>query len=286
MGGKAPDLSQTYNNAFGAYLNTLPQALNVTTQGQTAADLAAAKSAAATTPLYSQAALTNLQQYGMPMEQAGADINRAAMMSSGQTGVDMLSQLGPQYAQAYRQSDMMAKPEAYQAMQKAMDYANSINLNSGLSGSERAEIERSLGASNYATGNMGLDNATNAVSNAMQFGQAGYNRLQQQRTALGNALQNANQSIGMATGNFNPSGALSTATPSNFGTQNFTGVAPTGTQAFQFGSNLMNNTSQLANTNQQLQWQANQANSSMSKLGMAGSLMQSLGSLIGAGSGR
>ena len=83
-------------------------------------------------------------------------------------------------------------PEYYQtralAGQKIGDLLNSINLN-GLSGSERAEVERSVNRSNQNNGSADVGSNIKTVENAAQFGSA----LQNKRNALGQAIQQATQ---------------------------------------------------------------------------------------------
>jgi len=94
----------------------------------------------------------------------------------------------------------------------------------GLSGGEQAAVERSTAQSNAGTGNLGLNNATNVISNAMNFGDAYHQKQDSLKSALGAANQTATSA--QNTG-FNPVnialGQPNASTMGNFGTGTFSG---------------------------------------------------------------
>jgi len=261
--GNVPNVGGFSQGLAQQYASTLPTILNATSAGQGAIDLSQARSAAATTPIYSQAGLTNLQNFALPYALTGANVTNALQEQGAQTQANLLNQFGQSEAQSYRAADAAANPEYYKTLGTATtglnNLVNSINLN-GLSGSERAEVERSLGQSQTATGNLGLDNATNAVSNAMTFGSA----LQQKRDALASALNTATNLMGQSRNGFNPSSVMAnsgTAGTGNIGTNNFTGVATPGNQAYGMGTSQLGNLTGLTATSLNQQFTHNQANS-------------------------
>lgn len=92
------------------------------------------------------------------------------------------------------------------AQQGATNAINAINLN-GLSPGESNAIERSTNQANFGTGNLGLNNSTNTVSNAMNFG----NALQQKIALLNNTVNSAStaanagsNTLGTVASLFNP----------------------------------------------------------------------------------
>jgi hypothetical protein len=97
----------------------------------------------------------------------------------------------------------------------AAEGVNAINLN-GLSPGEANSIERSTNQSNLATGNLGNSNATNTISNAMNFGGAFNSKLGLLNNAT-NAASTASNAGSTALGNtasmFTP--IASNATASN-----------------------------------------------------------------------
>jgi hypothetical protein len=106
-----------------------------------------------------------------------------------------------------------ASPALNAANQGAVAGVNAINLN-GLSPGESNAIERSTNQGNMATGNLGLVNPTNTISNAMNFGGAFNSKIGLLNAATNTATgaANANTSNLSATGNlFNPVGAAASA---------------------------------------------------------------------------
>ena len=213
--GVAPDSStESMNSILQAYRANLPELLRATGEQTPALAQQELRAAQGTTGDYNQLALNQLKQYAMP------------------------------FAELSRSIDDKLNPEVGLARSKTVDLLNSINLN-GLSGGERSEVERALNQSNYATGNLGLDNATNAVQNAMQYG----DRLSQKRADLAGA-------ISTATG-FSGGGA-----PSRFGTVSAnTGMAGDNNQALGFGSGVLGNMSGVANNQNNLLSEYNWRNS-------------------------
>jgi len=218
--GVAPDSSQeSMESILSAYQKNLPSILSAT--GALTPELAGRELEAAqgTTGGYNQLALDQLQQYGLPI---------------GQLAQNMQDQLNPGVA-----------ANAKAAGAKSLDLLNSINLN-GLTPAERAETERSLNQSSYATGNLGLDNATNAVQNAMSYG----DRLGQKRSDLAGAISTAN-------------GFMGSAQPTQFGMNASvnTGKAGDNSQALGFGQGMMGNMTSTQNAQNQLLSEDNWRNS-------------------------
>ena len=218
------------------YNQYLPQTLQ-TVSGQAAPVASSlANAAAGANPTYTASGLGQLAQYAPAYQAIGGDLTQQQASTTAQ----LLGGMGGVSAAEATGLSNALNPTQVAAQNQATNLVNSINLN-GLSGGEQAAVERSLNQSNYATGNLGLDNATNAVSNAMNFG----NALQAKRTALGSALGTAsgvaanqntfanpvgtalnagNTSGNFGLGTFNPTQANSTlTTPFNtatgFGTQ-------------------------------------------------------------------
>ena len=226
--GPAPQSSQeTTDQILKAYTTNIPSLLGATGSGTVPLaeqDLAAAK---AVTPGYNQLALDSINNDAGRIADAQNKVNIGILQGSGADAAAAAKTLqdktNPEYA-AVRNA----------AGTQSANLINSINLN-GLSGGERAEVERSLGKSATATGNLGLDNATNAVQNAMSFG----DRLTQKRAELGAAINTGTSFMGtqggavpnpVATAFSGPTGAAG----------NFTATAPqTSAPALGFGSSAL-----------------------------------------------
>ena len=108
-----------------------------------------------------------------------------------------------------------------------------------LSGSERAEIERSLAQNRARSGSIGGPMAmSDVVANAMMFGQGVQNR----RDALGRALGQATSFLPASRSGFDPFQVAMGRPSQQFGAQQFappTAMAPTQGQAGQFMGNVM-----------------------------------------------
>lgn len=183
--GTAPTGSvQTIDDLMRTYQMQLPQTYSATAGGITPLAQGELAGSQATTGGYNDLALQMLQQYGVPLADAQNAISSNVLRGS---GLDA--------AQAAKSLEEIVNPE-YAAIKNAgatqtANLLNSINLN-GLSGGEQAAVERSLNQSNYATGNLGLDNATNAVQNAMQYG----DRMAAKRGELSNYINTAGNFMG------------------------------------------------------------------------------------------
>ena len=140
-----------------------------------------------------------------------------------------------------------------------------------LSGSERAEIERSLAQNRARSGSMGGPMAmSDVVANAMMFGQGVQNR----RDALGRALGQATSFLPAARSGFDPFQVAMGRPSQQFGAQQFappTAMSPTQGQAGQFMGNVM------AGARQSAGFQANQP----SLLTNMGSVMKTFPGLAG-----
>jgi hypothetical protein len=150
-----------------------------------------------------------------------------------------------------------ADPEAYRARELALANLEQLqgsltDPNAGLSGAERAEIDRSLARENYARGTGATPTATSTVSNAMAFGGAGEARKQQRQSAIANAAQ-------LAAGAVQPLSSridtfqLTTGRPSvNQGEARTGGAREVGQESNAMGMNLFGNASQMRQQENQI----------------------------------
>ena len=105
---------------------------------------------------------------------------------------------------------------------KMQELLGSINM-SGLSGGERAEIERMNARRNMQRGSAGGGGNLTAIENAMQFGSA----MDRKRAALGNALQTATNFMAGSRSGFDPVQAtLGRGSGTNQIAAGFQGVQP------------------------------------------------------------
>lgn len=224
---------------YAQYLPSVLQATNSqavpTAQANLAADQATAGGEAALnnqiTGQYAPGLAAINSQIQNQQTQAGSNTINTQLNGAGGAAADsarnLLARDNPEYAKTIGS-----------AATQSQNLLNSYNLK-GLSPGEANAVERSTNQTNSATGNLGLSNPTNVVSNAMNFGQA----FDAKRAALNTAIGTGNQTASTAIGAFNPL-TVATAQPSTSGitqlpTSN-TGTA--GSQgALQFGQGLMGN---------------------------------------------
>lgn len=229
---------QSYLNMYGQYL---PQVANSANQ----AGLTAQQQA---NPSLDALNLQEAQQYAVPNAQVG----QAVGTSNANANTALINGAGGAAATAGQALNEKLNPNYYStlgaAATGAKDALGTINL-TGLSPGEAAATERSLNQNNVGTGNLGLLNPTNTISNAINFGGAFNNKLGIMNNAVNSDTGVANAASGNA--GYSPVGtALSTA---NNGT---TFTAPQiGTTASPFstasnmGSNLLGDLSGTANAN-------------------------------------
>jgi hypothetical protein len=184
----------------------------------------------ATQPFYDALNLMELQKYGVPMAEAGQDVQRSNALAGGDINTQQILGSGGQAAMAADQLARLLNPNYYgvqdAASAQAKNLLSNINLG-GLSGGEQAAVERSLAQTQSGTGNLGLANPTNTISNAVNFGGA-YN---QKLGLLGQALGSANQTAQSAQNSvYNPVnialGQPNAQTLGNFGTTQYSNVTP------------------------------------------------------------
>lgn len=232
-GGYAPTTTATTDEILNQYLKYMPE-LNELLSKQTV------QAAQLQTPALNQLQLEQMQKYGVPLAKAGNAITAENAQAGANINKSLLQGTGAEAARAASTLDKEINPTLYQSRQRAGDLLSSINLN-GLSGGERAEVERSLNKDNIATGNLGVNNMTNAVSNAMRYG----DRMTQKRQELNqyvntglNASQGGVNGVGVALGG-------TQAPQTNFGTSQFQtpGAATSGAQTL--GTSLLGNLTQV-----------------------------------------
>src|SRR5215471_8436696 len=104
-----------------------------------------------------------LQKYGVPMAEAGQDVQRSNALAGGDINTQQILGSGGQAAMAADQLARLLNPNYYgvqdAASAQAKNLLSNINLG-GLSGGEQAAVERSLAQTQSGTGNLGLANPT------------------------------------------------------------------------------------------------------------------------------
>jgi len=220
-------------------------------------------------PKYNQLSLDLLKQFGPQFAEANAGIDLGILQGTGQELVDEALAL-------YRKAD----PEFFATREltsnRLADLMGNIDLTGGLSGSERAEIERSLGQDALNRGSANAPSQLDTVSNAMRFGEAGRKRQLENQSELSKAVAAATAFLPASRTGIDPY-QIATGKTSTAG---FAGVTPAKNSA-----SAAQGGSQIVDTNNQFKLAQMQINSQ--KKDWADYLNQvtsSIGNLIGSAS--
>lgn len=132
-------------------------------------------------------------KYGPQLNAIGSDIARQNQTNQATTDAAVMAGPGRDVVANALELDKLYNPE-YNVTRgieanRVQDLMKSIQLGSGLTGSERAEIERSQAHEGAMRGNANAPSNIDSVANAMQFGQAGRNREIQNQNQLSQAIQ-------------------------------------------------------------------------------------------------
>lgn len=189
---KTPNAAQSLTDIVRGMVKNYPQIIDLvnqsvapTAQAQLGADTSVA-------PGYAQLNQDLLKNYGPETNRIGSEISGQNELASARNDAATLAGPGRDVTTNALANAQIADPEYYQARQlggnKLAELFGSLDLQPGLSGSERREVGGSLARDNAAAGTSDVPTTTGTVSNAMQFGQAGANRMAQKQDAFGKAL--------------------------------------------------------------------------------------------------
>ncbi len=215
-----------------AYQQYIPGIASATASGIPTIANAQLGATADTADAYNKINLDQLNKYGLQTAQAGQNITNSNALAGANTNLNQINGAGGQAAQAAVNLNRAANPNYYTAEDAAAKGAaagvNAINLN-GLSPGEQAATERANNQNLSGTGNLGLNNNTNTIANAMNFGGAFNTKLGLMNSAATTAANVANSAQG--NGGVNAAnialGQPNATTLGNFGTGTFTNTSPT-----------------------------------------------------------
>lgn len=191
--------------------------------------------------------------YGRQLNDIGNDINRTNALSQVGTDTAALNQARQTLIPSALEAAKAYDPEYFATRElsanRLKDLLNSIDLGSGLSPVEQREVEQGLAQEGHRRGTAGTPSSLDTVSNAMQYGQAGFNRLQTNRSALSTAIANATASLpAFKSGVDVFQVATGKSAMPNLGNSQFTGVNNVNNAASQslgLATNLSGNANQL-----------------------------------------
>lgn len=237
-----PYLNEAVNN------NILPNAL---------ANLQASQQ---TSGPYAQLQLDLYNQYGPALNAIGNEIARRNKLAEASSDLEVLKGPGKDVInQAYDLSQIFDKPY-YDTRAKAAggfsDLLNSIDLTGALSKTEQDELTKGLAIQSGQRGTAFAPSNTDIVSNAMQYGNAGFARKQANQDALSKALAVSSQMMpAMKSGVDVFQTATGKSSTANSGENKFTGVNTNTQQGANLASSLGNNMFGGINQMQQTQMQ-------------------------------
>ncbi len=204
----------TPEQMLAIYNQYLPQTLSTVNGQNTGTATSLAGSAAAANPIYTASGLSQLNSLAPGYAAAGNNLTQEQAMGQAQ----LLSGAGGQTALEGAALNNLTNPVQAASNTQATNLLNAYSTN-GLSPGEYASTERAMNQGNAGTGNLGLNNNTNTIANAMNFGGAFNSKL----GALGTALNTAGTVAANQNAQINPVSVATNAgnTSGNFGLSTF-----------------------------------------------------------------
>lgn len=253
----APSTSESMASVMAAYRDNLLPMIQNAVKGAREYEPAMQKLRAEISPKDQQLNADLYRQFGPQFAKTGSDIARQNAQAQAETDLGIVSGTGRDLVREAMRTQKEADPEAYRARELALQNLEQLqgsltDPNAGLSGAERAEIDRSMARENYARGTGATPTATSTVANAMAFGGAGEARKQQRQSAIANAAQ-------LATGAVQPLSSkidtfqLTTGRPSvNQGEARTGSASQVGQESNAMGMNLFGNANQMKQQENQI----------------------------------
>tara|TARA_R110000868_G_scaffold47887_2_gene156373 strand:- start:6 stop:962 length:957 start_codon:yes stop_codon:yes gene_type:complete len=220
----APNATESTDAQMAALIKNLPGLTKVTGENILPFEQAKQDAANKISPQQNALALQLLQQFGPAINKVGTDIqgqtqlagvqnDAAAIEAAGKSGLitnalALQRQADPEY---YANRELIAKQQA----------ENVRKMGTGeLTPTELEQITRGMNRSNVGSGNANLGSSTAAISNAMNFGQAGTQKI----NSISNALSNTANSLQQFRSGFDPYQASTGKSAfNNMGAQQFAG---------------------------------------------------------------
>lgn len=249
MGGQyGYQAPESEGSILSAYEQYLPSLIGDITNSITPTAMQEANATASAAPVYDSTNLREMQDYALPETDIGNQVTSSIANANANTTNQVLQGAGGDAAKTAYNLNKLINPNYYTAQDAASSGAakaiSAIDLN-GLSPGETNAVERSLNQNNTSTGNLGLVNPTNIVSNAMNFGGAFNNKIGLMNNAVGAASGAA--STAASNGGINPVNIAlgQPGSMGNFGTSAFQPVnsntqAGTTSGIFNYGGNVLN----------------------------------------------
>jgi len=182
-------------NSMQAIYNLLPYLNQAVNQGAVPTAVAQLQASQATSPGYAQMMTQLYNTYGSQLNEIGNQIQNRNALAQANTENQVLTGPGKDLVgNAYNLAQVFDKPyydTRALGASRMSDLLNSIDLSGGLSPTERNEIAQGISRTGVQNGTINAPSQSNAVANAMQYGNAGYQRTQQAKSNLSDALSKA-----------------------------------------------------------------------------------------------
>lgn len=243
----APSTGESTEETIQAFTKNFPELMRITNEGILPSERAKLEASQAVSPDYSRLQARLFEELG-PM--LGATSDKIAANQAKSTAESDLSVLRGPGRDLVRESlnvSREADPEYYATREKVGgrlgDLLDSIDLSGSLSGGEREEMNRAQAQEGARRGTGTSPSQTAALANALQFGQASYNRQNNAKNQLGQAIGLGTAYLPTAQSGVDPfMVATGKSSRPNAGEGKFTGVqSGVGDNAFGAGNNFMNN---------------------------------------------
>jgi hypothetical protein len=256
MGGdpQTQPAGESTGSMLEAYTQYFPELMKISSQNILPTELAKVEASKQTAPGYAQLQKQLYDDYGPLMADTANRIASQQAKSQAQTDLDILRGTGKDLVSAGVDAQKVADPEYYGTRSRVSSglgqLMDSIDLSGKASGGETEEMNRALAQEGSRRGTLNTPSMTEALGNALTFGQAQTARQDKAKGQLGAA-------IGLGTG-FLPAAqsgvdAFKVATGKtsmpNAGDSKFQGVNQgIGSETFGAGNNFFNNLSSIKQT--------------------------------------
>ena len=254
---------------------------------------AALAAAQATSAPYAQLMTQLYSQFAPQLTALGNQVNEQTMMGTAQNQADVLNGPGQQLTQAANALLQQTNPEYYQQRAQTSDQLTNLfgsidsMMNGGLSPTENKELGQGINQQANQRGTSNAPSQLAALQSALQYGQAGTARTQQEQSNLSTAIQASNNFLPQSQVSFNPIAQATGMNMNNPGTSQFTGINNGAQNAYGqiagLGQGLSSNINALQQQNNQISQQNNMANNWQNVFGTVtpgiGKLMKGVGGL-------
>lgn len=234
---KAPSTSNSARDLVASLENYLPRLNELYSQQILPMEQAQHDASAQMAPQQYQLLTDMLSQFGPQLAEAGSQMDGAVRRSTSQTDLDLLRGSGGQLVREADQLGRQINPEFYNTRANASERANqllgAVNLDN-----PNIEAERFINQENVRSGNSSALGGINTVSNALKFGQSERDRM----GALSNAINTATNFLtgSHSPGQMGPANVLGQA-GDNAGTAHFSGISSPTNMGVSMGQDFLGN---------------------------------------------